>query len=177
MSLSGIGQSGNPPKYRVPNHRTIAQKPCCNHRCLPIRLKMMQADIDEPSMLLKNLVKFISPTGPSVSLLYTLSTQDQQGVHSPSVCALVVVRWQVVIRTTSISSNTLQSVSSGAPHHVELLGLQFRYHASNSSLRNSVHPHHAVPLQYHPLDLQAHLTTATESNATSHRDNGISVWL
>jgi hypothetical protein len=38
-----------------------------------------------------------------------------------------------------------------------------------------VHQHHAFPLQSRPLDPQAHLKTATLSDNTSHRVNGIPV--
>src|SRR5882757_1739502 len=124
MSLSASGKSANPPKYRVPIHRTIVQKRRCDPPCLPTLTKNMQAAIDELSMPPKNHVKYISPPGPSVLLARPQSTQDQRGVHSPSVSALAVFRWQVSILTTSLSSKALQSESSGAPHPVELLRLQ-----------------------------------------------------
>jgi len=121
MSPSAIGKWVNPPKYQVPIHRTIVQKGRCHPQCLPTLTKNMQAAIDELSMLLKYHVKCISPPGPSVLLTRPQSTWDQTGVHSPSVSALVVFHWQVSILTSSLSSRTLQSVSSGAPHPVELL--------------------------------------------------------
>jgi len=174
MSLSVIRKWENPPKCRVAIDHTIVQKCPCNPPCVPTQMMNISlAAIDEPSMLPKHPLKCTSPLGSSDLLALSLSTQDQWGVHSPFISRQVVVHWQVLIPTTTLSSKALQSVSSSAPHPVDLLDLQSELHASNSSLQNTIPLHHAFPLQYHPLHLQAHLKTATSSDNASHRVNGI----
>jgi len=72
---------------------------------------------------------------------------------------------------------TLQSASSGTRHRAERLRLRTRKHASISSLRNTILVHSAILSQYHPLDRQADLDKATLSDNTSHRVNGIPLYL
>jgi len=120
-SLSAIRKLENPPKYRVAIHRTIVQKSCSHPLCLLALTKNMLVTIYKPSMLLKHHAKFISPQESLVLLAHPQCNRDQWGVHSASVSERVVFHCLVSILTTSLSSMTLQSVSSGAPHPVELL--------------------------------------------------------
>jgi len=133
----------------------------------------MLAAIHELSTLLKHLVKCIFPQGSLVLLALPQSIRDQQGVHSPSGSEQVVSHSRVSILTTSLLCRALQFGSSVVPHPVEHPGLKSRLHASNSSQRNAVPRCRAFPSKSHHLDLQAHLNTATSSENTSHRVNGI----
>jgi len=84
----------------------------------------MLAAIYGPFILLKHPAKCISPPESSVLLARPQSTRDQWDVHSLSVSERVVFHWVVSITTTSLSSMALESVSSGAPHPVEILCFQ-----------------------------------------------------
>ena len=66
FSLSAIGKSENPPKYRVAIHCTIVLKCHSDPRCLPIPMVNMPAAMHEPSILLRHPVKCISPQGSLV---------------------------------------------------------------------------------------------------------------
>jgi len=102
-----------------------------------------------------------------------LSTQVMGGVISPLGSKWVGIHWLVSIPTTSLSCNTLQSVTSGEPHSVELFHLLSEEHASNFSQQNPMPLHHPFPSLYHSLQLQVHLNTTTSSDNTSHKVNGI----
>jgi len=108
-----------------------------------------------------------------VKLALPQPIRDQQGVHSPSGCRQVVSHSRVSILTTSFLSRALQFGLSGVPQPVECSGLQSGLHASNSSQRNTVRRRCDFPSKSHPLVYQAHLKTATLSENTSHRVNGI----
>jgi len=157
MCLWAIGQSENPPKYRVAIHCIIVLECHSNARRLPTPMRNMPAAIWEPSTLLKHPVKCISPQGFLVQFV------------SPQV----VSHSRLLILTTSLSSRALLFGSSGVPHPVEHLGLQSAWHASNYSQRNTVHRPRAFPSLSHSLDFQVHLTTAALSDNTSQRVNGI----
>jgi len=175
MSRSAMRKSEVPPKYRVASHCAIVQKQRCDPQCLPTLTRNMLTAICEPCMLQKHPARCTSPPGSSDVLGLPQSTRDQWGVHSPSVSRRVVFDWRVSILTTAWPSMALQSESSSVLHPVEFLHLSSELHASNSSQRNTMPQHHACPSQYHPLDRQTHLVTATLSENTSHRVNGIPV--
>jgi len=175
ISISAIGKLANPPKYQVPILRIIVQKCQRDQLCLPTLTKNMHAAIDKPSMLPMHQVKCISPPGPACLLACSHFTQNQWGVHSTLVSALVVFR----------------SVSFDCDHLLIVQGFPIwiircaacRWAASSSDqiecikyfTANAMHLHHAVPSQYHALDCQAHLTTAKMPDNTSHWVNGIPV--
>jgi len=179
LCLLAIRKSVNPPKYSVAIHRTIVLKRHSDVRCLPIPISNMAAAIYVPSTLLKHFVKCFSPPGSLVQLALHQFIADQRGVHSPSVSKHVVSHSQVLILNTSWLSRPLQFWSLGVPHPIEHRGHQSWRHASHSSQWNTVAWHSAFPSPSHPLDPQAPLKTATFSENTSHRVNGIPVlqWL
>jgi len=131
------------------------------------------AAICEPSMLLKDPVKFNSLPGSSVLLTCPYSTQCQWPVHYPLVFKWVVVHWLVLNPTSSCSSKALQSVLCGKPHHVKLLHPLSGHFPSHPRPWNTMPLHHAFPSVFNPRVLQVHLKTATLSDNTSSRVNGI----
>lgn len=133
----------------------------------------MLAAIQDPFVLLKYHMNCITPPGYSVLLAPSLSSWDVLGVHSPLVSAPVVLHWLVSILITFLSSKASQCVASSALHPDELFNLQSGLHALNCSMWNTMPLHYGFPLLYHPLDLQAHQTTATLSENTGNRVNGI----
>jgi len=136
------------------------------------------ASIYVPSMLLKHLVKCTFHQRLSVLFALPQSSCDQWGVHSSSFTEQVVLPRLGLILTTFLSFKPLQSVSASTPYPVEHLHLQFWWHASNSLQQNTVSMHHAFSSQYHSVDLQVYLKTATLSGNTCQRVNGIlaSLW-
>jgi len=121
ISLSAIGKLENQPKNWVAIHRTIVPQRHCHSRCLPALMSNILDTIYIPSMLLKYPVKCISPQESSAMLARPRSTQNEYGVYCPLLSEQVVFHWLVLIPTTWWSCKGMQSVSSGAPHPVDLL--------------------------------------------------------
>jgi len=175
MCLSAIRNLEVPSRCRVAIYRTIVLKCHFDRQCIPIPMTSMPAAIFIPSTLLKHSVKCISPQRSSVQLALLQSTRDQQGVHSPLVSEHEVSLSAGANLTTFLLFRAVHFESSGVPHPVELVYLQSAFHALNTSLQNIVPWRRAFPSHYHPVDLQVHLKTATSSENTSYRVNGILV--
>jgi len=175
--ISAIGKPEYPHKDRVAIHHTIVQKHHCNLCCLPTLTENMLTAIYKAYVLLKHSVKYMPPPWSSVWFAHPESTHDQQAVDSPSLCEGVVFDWLVLIPTTYLSSKAWQSLTSGAPHPVGLLCLQFKLHTSNSSQWYTMPLHHPFQSQYHPVDLQAHMKTANSCDITSYGVYAIPAWL
>jgi len=100
-------------------HTTFLNHPC-NPHFLPIVTKHMLATVHEHCIYLKHHAKCIFPQGTSTLLAYAWSTWDQPGVHSPMESQPEVSQLPVSILTTSWSVMSLHTVSSGAPHPLDL---------------------------------------------------------
>ena len=145
-------------------------------QCLQISMRKMPAAIYIPSTLLKCLVKCIYPALSVVQLSLPQSIRDQQGVHSSLISAQFLPHSEVSIVITFSSFRAFQFESYCVLHSVERPSVQSEWHSSIPSQWITVPWHHALLSQSHPLDLKAHLQSATLSENTSDRVNRIPAW-
>jgi len=171
--LSVSSKYENQLNYQVLTNCTILLKCDSDLRYLPIPMCNPPDAIYVPSKLLKHFLMCIIQHGFWDLLALPHSIWDQQGMHCVWVSKWVITHSHVSILTTPWFSSALHFASSSVLHHVEHHGLESRWHASNSSLWNTVPRRCAFLSQSHYLNLQVHLNEATFLLNTGHQVSGL----